>query len=270
MLDVDGLGQVGGDHDEAVIGDVVRPLDYLGDGPASAAHVARLLEQLNGQVLLLAGSLIRHLHVLRLHRKVLDRQATVLERVGGAIYTQRQTVVHTVAEFHQAVGNPVAQAVLVQDRHGDVYVLLELDEAFSLVGNRAVADSLELYAESFLERIGEPHEVVAVHRHVVWVALVADHLLAITRYVSVLCGGPPALDGLAHDYHGPVVFMVPLFHRLERGDNLVVVVAVVKSHYVPAVCRPLVFDPVCVIDGLDDASHQFIVNAGVVVREQYA
>ena len=99
-------------------------------------------------------------------------------------------------------------------------------------------------------------------------AVIAHHLIAESGNLAVHRAGPPALDRLAHDNHRAVVFAVPVLHRLERGYNLVVVVAVVQRHHVPAVSRPLVFDAICVVNGAYDAADELVVYAGVVVREQ--
>ena len=45
VLDVDGFRKIGRQSDEAVVGDVVHPLDDFRDGAARARHFARLAEQ---------------------------------------------------------------------------------------------------------------------------------------------------------------------------------------------------------------------------------
>ena len=268
VFDVDGFGEVRRHHDEAVVRDVIRPLDDFRDCPPRAANVSRLLEQLDGQVLRLAGRRVGHFRILRLRRQVLDLQARIGERVFGAVDAERQVVVHAVANVGEAVGYPVSKPVPVENGHGDVHVALELDEALAVVRNRAVPDAFELHPEALLERAGERREVVAVHGEVVRVAVVAHHLISEAGDFAVHRAGPPALDGLAHDYHRAVVFAVPVLHRLEGGDDLIVVVAVVQRHHVPAVSRPLVFDAIGVVNGAYDAADELVVYARVVVREQ--
>ena len=268
VLYVDRFGEVRRHDDEAVVRDVVRPLDDFRDGAPCAANVAGQLEQLDGQVLRLAGRGVGHFRILRLRRQVLDLQARIGERVFAAVDAERQLVVHAVADVGEAVGYPVAKPVFVENGHGDVHVFLELDEALAVVRNRAVADANELHAEALFERGGERGEVVAVHGEVVRVAVVAHDLIAEAGDFAVHRAGPPALDSLAHDDHRAVVFAVPVLHRLEGGGDLIVVVAVVQRHHVPAVSRPLVFDAVCVVNGAYDAADELVVYARVVVREQ--
>ena len=101
-------------------------------------------------------------------------------------------------------------------------------------------------------------------------AFVADNLVAVAGDVAVDRAGPPALDGVAHDNHRAVVGGVPVFHRLEDAQNLVVVVAVVNSEDIPAVRCPLVLDAIAVILRLNDAADKLIVDARVVVGQQDA
>ena len=46
------------------------------------------------------------------------------------------SILDRVADFDEAIGEPVAQAVLVEHRHGDVDVGLELDQALARIGHR--------------------------------------------------------------------------------------------------------------------------------------
>ena len=62
----------------------------------------------------------------------------------------------------------------------------------------------------------------------------------------------------------------PVLHRLQRADDLVVVVAVRHRHDVPAVRRPLLDEVVAVILAVDDAADERVVDAGVVLGEHDA
>ena len=61
--------------------------------------------------------------------------------------------VDLIADLDEAIGEPVAEAVLVEHRHRDVDVRLELEQPLARVGDRAVADALELDAVARLERL---------------------------------------------------------------------------------------------------------------------
>ena len=77
----------------------------------------------------------------------------------------RRVVFDGVADFDQAVGQPVAEAVAIEQRHHHIHVGLELDQAFAGVGDRALADSLELDAVVVLEGFGQGDEIIRVHLH---------------------------------------------------------------------------------------------------------
>ena len=96
-------------------------------------------------------------------------------------------------------------------------------------------DAFELDAKAFLEGSGQSLEVVVVHGEGIWVALVADYLVATSGQLAVHSTGPPALDGWAYEDHGPVVGWVPIFHSFQGGNYLVVVVAIFQRKDVPAV-----------------------------------
>ena len=269
LLHVDRTRQVGRHGQEPVAGDVVEPLHHLRDRAAGALHLARLLEQLDAD--LLGGPVgAGDAHRLRLDRDGRHAQALVLKWVLAVVDPQRDIVVHLVADARQPVAQPLAEPVLLQHRHDDVDVGLELAQPLSLVVDRAVVDPLEGNPEALLEGAGQGDEVRHVHLHLVGVAVVADHLLAESGDGPVVGRRPPPLGGPADDDHRPPVGRVPLLHGLQRCQDLVVVVAVVQGQHVPAVRRPLLGDPVAVERLRHHAADQRVVDAGVVERQQDA
>ena len=94
---------------------------------------------------------------------------------------------------------------------------------------------LELDSEFLLEGCRQSLEIIAVHGESVRVALVADDLVTVSGDGPVVGCGPPSLDRSANDYHGSIVCGVPIFHGLEGGDYLIVVVGVVQCQDVPAI-----------------------------------
>ena len=113
-------------------------------------------------------------------------------------------------------------------------------------------------------------EVVAVEREAVGVAVVADDLVAVAGDAAVDRRGPPALHRAPHHNHRAAVGGIPVFHGLQNAHHLVVIVAVVYGEHIPAVCGPLVFNAIAVVLRLYDAADEFVVDAGVVVRQQDA
>ena len=152
VLDVDRLRQVGGQGDEAVVGDDVDPLDDFRNPTPRAGHLAGLAEQPDADFLLFVGLRVLNGDGLRLHRQVAHLQAVVEEGVAFDVDARRRVVAHRIADLHQAVGEPVAQAVALQHRHHHVDVGLELDQALTRVAYGAVADALELDAVVLLKR----------------------------------------------------------------------------------------------------------------------
>ena len=65
-------------------------------------------------------------------------------------------------------------------------------------------------------------------------------------------------------------FGIDVVHRLERRDDLVVVVAVGHREHVPAVRLPLLDEVVAGVLAVDDAADQRVVDAGVVLGEHHA
>ena len=128
------------------------------------------------------GKPIRHRDLLRLDRQVGDPQAIVEERIAlrhrnAAAYV----VLHRVADCHQPLGQPVAQAVAVEQRHHHVDVGLELDQPFARIGDRPFANAVELHAVVLLERPRQRDEIIGVHLQPVGMALIADDLIAMSR-----------------------------------------------------------------------------------------
>ena len=192
---------------------------------------------------------------------------------NGSVLTsmlQLEIVLHVLAVFDDAVGEPVAEAVLFQHRHGHVHVGLELNEPLFRVGDRPVAEAQELDAVLVFERLRERHEVVRIHLHRVRMARIADHLIARSGDLAVRRGRPVALDRLADDDDRPAVGRVDVVHRLERAHDLVVIVAVGHRHHVPAVRGPLLHEVVSGVLAVDDAADERVVYARVVFREHHA
>ena len=101
-------------------------------------------------------------------------------------------------------------------------------------------------------------------------ARVADDLIGRSGDLAVRRRRPVALDRLADDDDRPAILLVDVVHRLERADDLVVVVAVGHRHHVPAVRLPLLDEVVAGVLAVDDAAHERVVYAGVVFREHDA
>ena len=156
-----------------------------------------------------------------------------------------------------------------QHGHHHVDVGLELAHPGDRIRHRAVADALEGNPKALLERLRQGDEVGRVHLHVVGVAGVPHHLLAVARDGAVHRGRPPALHRVPDHDHRPAVARVPLLHGGERGEHLRVVVAVFHRNHVPAVGRPLVGDAVALDLRRHHAADERIVDAGVVEREQH-
>ena len=145
-------------------------------------HLAGLAEQRDRHLLFRARKPIRRRHVLRLDRKIRHPQPIVQER--DRVFTsnvQRHVVLDGVADRHQPVRQPVAQAVAVEQRHHHVDIGLELDQPFARIGDRALADAGKLHAIMLLERLRQRDEIVRVHLHAVGMALIADQLVADAR-----------------------------------------------------------------------------------------
>ena len=268
LLDVDRAGEVGRQGQEAVAGDVVHPLDDLGDRPSRAGHAPRRLEQLDADLVRLAVQAPRHL--LRFDRQAADAQPVVAERVGRHVEAQGDVVAHAVADVDQAVGQPVAEAVPPEHRQRHVDVGLELPQPLGRAAHRAVADALELDAVALLEGLGEGDEVRRIHLHRVGVAGVAHHLRAEAGDGPVLRGRPPPLGRAADDDHRPPVVRVPVLHGPQGGQHVVVVVAVFHRQHVPPVGGPLIGDLVAVDRRGHHPADQRVVDARVVVRQQDA
>ena len=270
MLQVDRLGQVGRNRRHAPAGDVVHPLDHFRNRAPRAGDFAGLLEQRDLHFLLRAGRRVLDLERLRFDGKVRNAQPLVEERIALDVDAELEVVLHLIADLDDAIGEPVAEAVLVEHRHGDVHVRLELDEALLRVGHRAVADALELDAVLLFERLRQRDEVVRVHLHRVGMARIADDLIARAGDLAVRRRRPVALDRLADDDDRPAVGRIEVLHRLERADDLVVVVAVGHRQHVPAVRVPLLDEVVAGVLAVDDAADERVVDAGVVLGEHHA
>ena len=140
-----------------------------------------------------------------------------------------------------------------------------MDQAFPVIGYRAIPDALELDPETLFEGCGQGLEIIAVHGEGVRMAVVADDLLSESGNISVFGSGPPSFDRTSDHYHGPVVCGVPVLHGLEDRYHLIVIITVVQRKNVPAVGGPLVLYPVSVVCRIDHAAHQLVINAGVVI-----
>ena len=72
-----------------------------------------------------------------------------------------------------------------------------------------------------------------------------------------------------YDDHRPPVARIPILHRLEHGNDLGVVGAVFHGENIPSVGSPLIDEIVAAEFTGDDATQQYIVDAGIVVREDH-
>ena len=267
MLQVHRLGEVGGQRQRAVLGDVVQPLHDLRDAPARAGDLAGLPEQRDLDLLLRARQRVRHRQGLRLLRQVLHAEPLVQERIALDVDADLEVVRQRVPDLDEAIGQPLPEAVPVEHGHRHVDVRLELDQALARVGHGPVADPDELHPVVLLEGLGERDEVVRVHLEGVGMARVPDDLVR-ARKLPVHRAGPVPLDRLAEDDHGPAIPRVPLLHVPQHPDDLVVVVPVRDGEDVPAVGRPLVHQAVAVELPAHHAADQRVVDAGVVVGEE--
>ncbi len=213
VLEVDGFREVGRHAQHAVVGDVVQPLDDFRDAAPRARRFAGLLEERDRDVLLFAGDGVLDGDLLRLGRKIGDAQTLIEERILRDVDAQRLLVRHRVALRDKTIGKPVAEAVAVEHRHGDVHVRLELDQALARVGDRSVGHALELHAVALFERLREADDVVGVHLEAERMARVADDLI-FQRH------RPVALRRLADDDHRTAITRIPALHRLHDVENL--------------------------------------------------
>ena len=96
---------------------------------ARAGHFAGLLEQRDLHFLLRARDGFFTLTVCVSAGRFATRRRS--SRNGSCLTSmlQLEVVLHLIADLDDAVGEPVAEAVLVEHRHGDVHVRLELDQA---------------------------------------------------------------------------------------------------------------------------------------------
>ena len=74
----------------------------------------------------------RTVTALRLNREIGHAQALIRKRITLRIDAQRQVILQRLANGHQAIGQPVAQAMAVEQGHDHVDVGLELDQALAL------------------------------------------------------------------------------------------------------------------------------------------
>ena len=97
-------------------------------------------------------------------------------------------------------------------------------------------------------------------------ALIADQLRAVPGDLAVHRARPVAFGRLADDDHRAAIARIPVLHRLEHGDDLAVVVAVVdretRSTRRKSTGRSGGSRGTC---ACDHAADQDIVDAGVVV-----
>src|SRR5215469_17283985 len=128
MLHVDGFRQIRGKCEEAVIRDIVHPLDDFRDGAARSSHLARFSKQRYGYLLLRARKPVDRRHILRLYRQITYPQPLVQEWIGLAVEMKSCLVLYGVTDGGQSVGQPVPNSVAVQKRHYDVDICLELDQ----------------------------------------------------------------------------------------------------------------------------------------------
>ena len=265
LLHVDGAGEIRRQREKTVLGNVVQPLHHLGDGAPRAGDDAGLFEEFHRRRAATFGG-----DGLRRGGQVRHAQPLVLERIAVGGEPQQHVVRHLIANRHQPVGQPLAEAVLRQNRHHHVNVGLELPQPRGGVRHRAVADAVERHAEALLESLRQRHEIRRVHLHVVGMAGVPHHLVAVAGDGAVHGRRPPTFHRAPHHDHRPPVVRVPMLHAGERAENLLVVVAVRQRDHVPAIGGPLLGDAVALHGLRHHAADQRIVDAGVVEGEQHA
>ena len=134
VLQVDRLGEVRGNRQHAVVGDVVQPLDDFGDRAPRAGHFAGLPEQRDLDVLLAPDTGFFTLSVCGSAGRFATRSRS--SRNGSRVTSMRslKSSFDLIADLDDAIGEPVAEAVLVEHRHRDVHVRLELEQPLARIG----------------------------------------------------------------------------------------------------------------------------------------
>jgi len=99
-------------------------------------------------------------HPLRLNRKIGHPQALILEGVVLRINAQRQVILECLSDGHQAICQPIAQAIAVEQGHHHVDIGLKLQQTLTLIGNSALPNALERDIVLFLERLGERDKIL--------------------------------------------------------------------------------------------------------------
>ena len=154
MLHIDRFRKIGRQREEAVVRDVVHPLDDFRNRAARAGQLRPACgTDVIGDLLLGArdsdSSRSRSAARPADWRRAADRPGTGRSSTskcsGMSSFTR-------VADRHQPVRQPVAQPVAVQHRHHDIDVGLELDQPFARIGDRPLADALELDAVVLLRK----------------------------------------------------------------------------------------------------------------------
>ncbi len=88
VFHIDGFRKIRGKGDEAIVGDVVHPLDNFRDTAPRAGHLARFPEKRNGDLLLRARDSVRRSYNLWIDGKVGHAQTIVQERVHAHVKMQ--------------------------------------------------------------------------------------------------------------------------------------------------------------------------------------
>ena len=110
-----------------MISEIARRAPAASPALRNSATLTRLARSRHG---VLDGEL------LRLGGKVRDLQPVVEERIARDVDPQRNLVDDAIADLDEAIGKPVAEAVLVEHGHRDVDVRLELEQPLAHVGDR--------------------------------------------------------------------------------------------------------------------------------------
>src|SRR5262249_14257354 len=84
---------------------------------------------------------IRNRKLLRFSRQLCHLQTLVEKGIAASIDAKRKLVLDAIADFDEAVCEPIAQAAAIEHRHDKVDVCLELNEALFGIRDRAVANS---------------------------------------------------------------------------------------------------------------------------------
>ncbi len=226
-FNIDRIRQIGGQGDKPVVRDVVHPFDHFGNRPARSGHFTRLAIERNRNVFFLARNRIFRRHILRLNGQITHLQPVVEKRVGFVVNAQRQVIRYRVPNRHQAIGQPIAEPIAVEQGHDHIDIGLELNEPLARVRHRSLPDTVELDPVMLFKTLAQGHKIGRVHGKAIGMAGIIHDLIDIAGHLAVHRAGPKPLDGLADDDHRAAIFGIPILHGLEGRDHLVVIIRIV-------------------------------------------